>query len=94
MIKNFKHKGLKKLFETGLSPKASPELQTRCLIILDLLDTADTADTPDAMNVAGLRFHELKHNRKGCFSVSVTGNYRITFEWDDGATVVDLEDYH
>jgi proteic killer suppression protein len=47
------------------------------------------------MNTPGLRFHDLKGDRRGTFAVDVSGNYRITFRWDgEDAIDVDLEDYH
>ncbi|HEY1615730.1 MAG TPA: type II toxin-antitoxin system RelE/ParE family toxin [Rhizomicrobium sp.] len=47
------------------------------------------------MRVPGWRVHELKGARKGIWSMSVTGNWRLTFRLE-GETVhdVDLEDYH
>ncbi|MGQ0663715.1 MAG: type II toxin-antitoxin system RelE/ParE family toxin [Pseudomonadota bacterium] len=40
-------------------------------------------------------FHERKGDRRGTYAMKVTGNWRITFRWQDGAAVlVDLEDYH
>ena len=47
------------------------------------------------MNLTGYKFHQLKGSRKYEFAVSVTGNWRITFEFEgDDATHVNLEDYH
>jgi proteic killer suppression protein len=47
------------------------------------------------MNVPGWHFHELGGDRKGVYSVRVTQNWRITFEWDgEDAIRVDYEDYH
>ena len=47
------------------------------------------------MAVPGFKFHELMGNRKGNFSISVTGNYRITFRIEgEDALDVDLKDYH
>ena len=46
------------------------------------------------MGVPGYAFHPLKGNRKGAYSVSVSGNWRITFGFVEGdATDVNLEDY-
>ncbi len=91
MIKSFKHKGLKELFETGQSKKIPHIMQKRALMILDVLDATDE---PKGMDVSGLDFHGLKGARKACYAVKVTGNYRITFAWDNGAIIVNLEDYH
>ena len=47
------------------------------------------------MNLPGFGFHSLKGNRKGEFAITVTGNYRITFKFQDGdVRDVNLEDYH
>ena len=63
--------------------------------ILRLLDRLDAAMKPEDMNLPGYRFHQLKGDRKRAFSVSVSGNWRITFRFEDGDAVdVNLEDYH
>ena len=60
-----------------------------------MLDLLDACATPTDMAVPGFKFHELKGSRKGTFSISVTGNYRITFRFEgEDALDVDLEDYH
>jgi len=47
------------------------------------------------MNLPGYKFHPLVGSRKGTYAVAVTGNWRLTFEFDDeGAKNVSLEDYH
>ena len=47
------------------------------------------------MNVPGFKFHELKGDRAGTYSISVSGNWRITFGWDrQDAINVNMEDYH
>ena len=47
------------------------------------------------MDLPGYKFHPLKGDRKGAYAVSVTGNWRITFEFDgQDAVNVNLEDYH
>lgn len=60
-----------------------------------ILDTLDAATGPDEMDVPGYRLHGLKGERAGSFSLSVTGNLRITFAFDgEDAIDVNLEDYH
>jgi len=50
---------------------------------------------PAGMNLPGYRLHGLKGNRKGQWAVSVSGNWRVVFEFEGGdATNVDLVDYH
>ena len=60
-----------------------------------MLDRLDASKQPDDMNLPGYKFHQLKGSRKYEFAVSVTGNWRIAFEFEgDDATNVNLEDYH
>jgi proteic killer suppression protein len=49
----------------------------------------------DVQNIPGLRFHPLRGRDKGRYAVDASGNWRITFGWDnEDAVDVDLEDYH
>lgn len=92
MIKSFRHKGLKRLFETGERGGVRPELAARLRRQLDVLNHART---PTDMNLPGYRLHQLKGNRTGTWSVTVNGNWRVTFRFDgEDAVAVDLEDYH
>ena len=92
MIKNFKHKGLRKLFETGSLAGIQPEHESRLRRILALLETASTLQD---MDLPGLGLHQLKGERKGIWSVKVSGNWRITFQIDNGEIYdVNYEDYH
>ena len=60
-----------------------------------MLDRLDTVAKPEDMNIPGYKFHQLTGTRKGTYSVTVTGNYRITFQFDgEDAINVNLEDYH
>ena len=92
MIRSFRHKGLERYFtrsdRSGIDRRQSER-------ILRLLDRLDAAMKPEDMNLPGYRFHRLKGDRKRAFSVSVSGNWRITFRFEDGDAVdVNLEDYH
>jgi proteic killer suppression protein len=92
VIKSFRHKGLKDFFETGKRRAIPAELALRIQIRLDVLDAATVVRD---INVPGFRLHELKGNRTGTLSLSVSGNWRITFRFEGGdAYDVDLEDYH
>jgi proteic killer suppression protein len=92
VIKSFRHKGLKRLFETGERGGVRPELAARLRRQLDVLNHART---PTDMNLPGYRLHQLKGNRTGTWSVTVSGNWRVTFSFDgEDAVAVDLEDYH
>ena len=92
MIRGFQHKGLRRFFEKsdhrGI-PAESSERITR------MLDRLDAAKVPEDMNLPGYYFHALRGDRKGTYSVRVTGNLRLTFGFDaEGAIDVNLEDYH
>jgi len=90
-IRNCIHKGLEELFVLGKSAKIGTRYAKNCIVILDFLRDLDDID-----NCAGVKdFHELKGKRKSTFSMHVTGNYRITFKWDnENVCDVNFEDYH
>ncbi len=92
MIKRFRHKGLETLFRTGGTKGVDPQLAQKLRHIPGRLNDGPL---PDAMRLPGFRLHPLKGNRQGTWSVTVSANYRLTFEVEDNdATNVDLEDYH
>lgn len=92
MIQKFKHKGLKRFFESGISSDVDPQHTARIRKILALIETAETLED---MNLPGLDLHPLKGNRKGTWAVKVSGNWRITFKIQNGdAFDVNYEDYH
>jgi len=60
-----------------------------------LLAALDTAQTIQDMNVPGFKLHALKGRLKGRWAISVSGNWRLTFEFRDGDVhLLDYEDYH
>ena len=92
MIKSFRHRGLEKFFTTGSYKGIPRPSASRIERMLDLLDSCVT---PTDMALSGFKFHALKGDRKGTYSIAVTGNVRITFQFDgEDATNLDLEDYH
>jgi len=92
MIQNFKHKGLKKLFEKGNGSGVSANHMKRLKFILALLETAETVED---MDLPGLDLHELRGNRKSSWALKVSGNWRVTFRLENGdAFDVNYEDYH
>jgi proteic killer suppression protein len=91
VIRSFRYKALRELFETGSSRRVRQDLQGRALRRLDALDSAETLE---ALNVPGFNFHPLR-GKPTRYSLHVTGPWCITFEWDDGEALrVDLEQYH
>ena len=92
MIKTFKHKGLKELFETGKSRRIEQRYVERCRQILAVIHGANNVLQ---VNLPGYVLHELKPTRKGVWTVRVQGPWRITFEFQNGdAYGLDLEQYH
>ena len=92
MIKSFRHKGLRRLFETGTTSGVQASHVKRLRMQLAALDTAQTIRD---MDIAGFRLHRLKGEMHGRWSISVNGNWRVTFEFRGGnAYVLDYEDYH
>ena len=92
MIRTFKHRGLERFFKKGdhLGIIAKTEVRTE-----RMLDRLDTVPRPEDMNIPGYKFLPLSGTRKGTYTVTVTGNWRITFRFDGEAVIdVDLEDYH
>lgn len=91
-IRNFRHKGLKKFFETGVRSGISPALTAKIELVLDRLDAA--IDVKD-MNFPGSDFHPLKGELKGYYSVHVNGNWVLIFRFEDGEALdINLVDYH
>jgi proteic killer suppression protein len=92
MVGSIKHKGLAALYYDDRTKGVQQELVKRLRQILALLDTAFVAED---MNIPGLRFHRLKGDLAGFYSVSVSGNWRVIFRFANSqATDVDLIDYH
>jgi proteic killer suppression protein len=92
MIRIFRHKGLESYFCAGKLKGIPSQYEPKIRRILDRLDTSNS---PMDMDIIGFKFHELKGNRKGTYAVSVSGNWRITFKFEDvDAINVNLEDYH
>ncbi|MEO8385577.1 MAG: type II toxin-antitoxin system RelE/ParE family toxin [Betaproteobacteria bacterium] len=92
MIKSFRHKGLRKVFETGSTSGIQASHAKRLRMLLAALDTSQTIED---MNVPGFALNPLKGEMRGRWSISVSGNWRLTFEFKDGnAYVLDYEDYH
>ncbi|QIT54873.1 Killer protein [Aquisalimonas sp. 2447] len=92
MIKSFRHKGLKRFYESGSTAGIQPQHAKRLRMLLAALETAAMIED---MNVPGFRLHRLRGRHKNRWSVWVNGSWRLTFEFRDGnAYVLDYEDYH
>ncbi len=92
MIKSFKHKGLERLFIKGSASGVQADYAPRIVLMLDAIDAAEQASELD---MPGFRLHRLKGDKRNLWSVRVSANWRITFEFEKGdAYILDLEDYH
>ncbi|HYU47330.1 MAG TPA: type II toxin-antitoxin system RelE/ParE family toxin [Terriglobales bacterium] len=92
MIRSFKHRGLKRLYErddrSGIRPDFVDTVQ-------EILTVLDDAATPQELDLPGYRLYPLKRDLKGFWSVTVRANWRIIFRFE-GADAFDVEliDYH
>lgn len=92
MVKTFKHIDLKKFFETGSKAGIQAKHDRKLRIQLSAIDTATIIDDID---LPGFKLHLLKGGREGIWSITVNGNWRVTFEFVDGnAYILNYEDYH
>ena len=91
MIKNIRHKGLKRLYEDddprGVMAEHVPKLR-------DILARLEVAPTVSQMDVPGFRLHPLKGDLKGFWGVTVRANWRVIFRFEGDALDVDYVDYH
>jgi proteic killer suppression protein len=82
---------LKRLWE-GDPSRVSAALRDRLENVLSVLDAAAT---PRDLDLPGYRLHPLKGELAGVWSVTISGNWRVTFRIENGnAFDVDLTDYH
>ena len=92
MIASFRHRGVKALYEGRTSRRVAPAHVDK---LRDILAALDGSRGPQGMDLPGFRLHELKGALKGQYAVSVSGNWRVTFRFEDGVAVdVDYLDYH
>jgi proteic killer suppression protein len=92
VIRSFAHKGLREFFETGSNAGIKPEHKKRLRLILGVLNAAMRIQD---IALPGLDLHRLKGSLSGFWSVSVSGNWRVIFRFEDGEVLdVDYLDYH
>lgn len=92
MIKTWQHKGLKDFFETGslagIQPSHEKKLRQR-------LNVINRAREIQEINLPAYRLHRLKGDRSDIWAIDATGNWRLTFKFEQGdAYILDYEDYH
>ncbi len=92
MIKSFKHRGLKRLYEHGDRSGIRPDLLET---VEEILAGLDIATTPQALGLPRYHLHPLKGDLRGLWSVTVRANWRIVFRFEGTDTFdVELIDYH
>ncbi|MEO9189838.1 MAG: type II toxin-antitoxin system RelE/ParE family toxin [Acetobacteraceae bacterium] len=92
-IRSVRHKGLKRFIEDNYVRGIRRDLETRVRNILAALITA--GDMGGVEVPPGWRVHQLAGERAGTWSISASGNWRITFDLKQGEICnLDLEDYH
>jgi len=92
MIRNIKHKGLRRFFESGDRRGLPVQFVEKIRMVLAVLDTVSDISM---INIPGGRLHQLTGDRKGTWSLTINKNWRITFRMDGKDIIdVDFEDYH
>ena len=92
MIRNVRRKGIEKFFLTGSKAGIQPG---RAAKLSEQLAVLNIASKPEQMNVPGWQWHALAADLAGHWSVSVNGNWRLTFAFrGEDAVFVDYQDYH
>lgn len=92
MILSYRHKGLKKFAEAGSRAGIQPKHAEKLRRLLTALDVASRAED---MNAPGSGLHALKGTLEGHWAVTVSGNWRLTFAFEEqNAVLVDYQDYH
>ena len=94
-IRNFVHKGLKRLYEDDVAKGVPPDTVDKLRKMLAFLD--DMEDPEELRALPSWKVHTLTGDRKGTWSLSVTANRRLTFSIEAAEREiydVNLEDYH
>jgi toxin HigB-1 len=91
----FRHKGLKQLWEDGSAKGVPSAMADKLRKLLFALETAETLE--QLRRFPGWKLHPLKGDLKGSWSLTVTGNWRLIFRYEEQtntASEIDLIDYH
>lgn len=92
MIRTFKHKGLRELFETERTRRVEQQYQAR---VAEILRHIDAARIVQDLDLPGYRLHTLAPSRPATWTIRAYGAWRVTFTFDKGnAYDLDLEQYH
>ena len=91
----FRHRGLRRLWEEGNAKGVSSAMTDKLRKLLFALETAETLE--QLRRFPGWKLHPLKGDLKGFWSLSVTGNWRLIFGYEEKTNTagdIDLIDYH
>jgi proteic killer suppression protein len=91
----FRHKDLRHLHEDGNAKAVPSAMADKLRKLLFALETAETLE--QLRRFPGWKLHPLKGDLKGSWSLTVTGNWRLIFRYDEQtntASDIDLNDYH
>lgn len=94
-IRSIRHKGVRRFVEKDDTSALPSEFVEKIRNIISFLQEMDSVE--DLKAISSWRAHQLTGDRKGVWSLTVTRNWRITFEVDEAEkSIVDLdyEDYH
>ena len=93
IIRSVRHRGLRRFLEEDDHRGIRRDLINRIRNILAALVAAE--DMSGVAGPPGWRIHQLTGARAGTWSISVSGNWRITFDLEEGEICnLDLADYH
>ena len=93
MIKSFKHKGLQNFFEEGTTAGIQAAHSNKLRLQLAALNSAIAVT--DLKTPPGWRLHKLSGDLQDYWSLTVNGNWRVIFKFEDcDVYVVDYLDYH
>ncbi|MGB7762370.1 MAG: type II toxin-antitoxin system RelE/ParE family toxin [Bryobacteraceae bacterium] len=95
MLVRFRHKGLRKLHDDGNAKGVPPTMADKLSKLLFALETAETLE--QLRRFPGWKLHPLKGDLGEFRSITVTGNWRLIFRYDEQmntASDIDLIDYH
>jgi proteic killer suppression protein len=94
-IRNIVHKGLKRLYLQGETKGVPAQAVMKLVNMLGFLQDMEKLDELEFLPM--WKVHQLKGNRKGTWSMSVTQNWRLTFCYDTEENEIydlDFEEYH
>ena len=90
----FRHEGLEDSMRMITQRGCRPLWRTGCALLF-ALETADSLE--QACRFPGWKLHPIRGDLKRFWSLTVTGNWRLVFRYDEEtntASDIDLIDYH